>query len=94
MAKFAVVLTFGEEAPRLATRPRHREYLQRLLADGKLHESGPWVDDSGALIVYEAADAAEAEALLAADPYSQTDSIIAEARIQEWNRVYAADGVA
>ena len=92
MAKFAVILTFGDEATRLAVRPRHREYLQRLLAAGKLHESGPWADDSGALIVYEAADEAEARALLAADPYSQTDGIIANARLKEWNRVYAADG--
>ena len=90
MAKFAAILTFGEEAPRLATRPAHREYLQRLLAEGKLHESGPWVDDSGALIVYEAADVAEARALLAADPYSRTAGIIAGVELKEWNRVYAA----
>ena len=90
MAKFAVILTFGDEATRLEVRPRHREYLQGLLAAGKLHESGPWVDDSGALIVYEAADEAEARALLAADPYSQTDGIITDARLKEWNRVYAA----
>ena len=94
MAKFAAILTFGDEATRLAVRPRHREYLQRLLADGKLHESGPWADDSGALIVYEAADEAEARALLAADPYNQTDGIIAGAQLKEWNRVYAADGQA
>ncbi len=92
MAKFAVILTFGDEATRLEVRPRHREYLQRLLAEGSLHESGPWADDSGALIVYEAADEAEARALFAADPYSQTEGIIAEARIKEWNRIYAADG--
>lgn len=91
MARFAVVLTFGEEAPRLATRPRHREYLGQLLAEGKLHESGPWVDDTGALLVYEAADEAEARALLAADPYSQTEGIIAGVEIKEWNRVFPAD---
>ncbi len=90
MAKFAVVLTFGDEATRLAARPRHREYLQRLLAEGKLHESGPWADDSGALLIYEAADEAEARALLAADPYSQTDGVIAGVELKEWNRVYAA----
>ncbi len=91
MAKFAVTLTFGDEAPRLATRPRHREYLERLLREGKLHESGPWVDDSGALIVYEAADEAEARALLVADPYSQTEGIIASSQINEWNVVFSAD---
>ena len=92
MAKFAVILTFGDDATRLEVRPRHREYLQGLLAAGKLHESGPWADDSGALIIYEAADESEARALLAADPYSQSESIIASTQLKEWNRVYAAGG--
>ena len=90
MAKFAAVLTFGDEAARLAVRPRHRAYLESLLAGGKLHESGPWADDSGALIVYEAADEAEARALLAADPYSQAEGVLADVQLREWNRIYAA----
>ena len=90
MAKFAAVLTFGDEAARLAARPQHRAYLAALLAEGKLHESGPWADDSGALIVYEAADEAEARALLAADPYSQTEGVLADVQLREWKRIYAA----
>ncbi len=90
MAKFAAVLTFGDEAARLAARPRHRAYLAALLAEGKLHESGPWADDSGALIIYEAADEAEARRLLAEDPYSQTDGVIADVQLREWNRVNPA----
>lgn len=92
MAKFAAVLRFGDEAARLEARPRHREYLQGLLAAGKLHESGPWADDSGALIVYEAADEAEARALLAADPYSRAEGVLAGIELKEWTIVYAAGG--
>jgi len=90
MAKFAAMLTFGDEVRRLETRPRHRAYLAELLREGKLHESGPWADDSGALLIYEAADEAEARALLAADPYSQTPGVVAAAQLKEWNRVFAA----
>lgn len=92
MAKFAAIVTFGDEAARLEVRPRHREYLQGLLAEGKLHVSGPWADDSGALIIYEADDEAEARALLAADPYSSAPGVIADVQLKPWNRLYAAEG--
>ncbi len=92
MAKFVAVITFGDQDTRMEVRPRHRAYLEQLLADGKLHASGPWADDSGALIIYEAADEAEARALLAADPYSQTDGILANVEFNEWNRTYVAPG--
>ena len=92
MAKFVAVITFGDQDNRIKVRPRHRAYLEQLLADGKLHASGPWADDSGALIIYEAADEAEARALLAADPYSQTDGILANVELNEWNRTYVAPG--
>lgn len=90
MAQFAAIVTFDQEAPRLQVRPTHREYLQRLLDEGKLFASGPWQDDSGALIIYEAADEAEARALLDADPYSKTAGVIKEVQIKAWNRVYLA----
>src|SRR5688572_4082582 len=70
MAKFAAILTFGNTEQRLAARPAHREYLKSLLDSGKLAASGPWVDESGALIIYEAADEAEVRKLMAADPYN------------------------
>jgi uncharacterized protein len=89
--KFAAILTFGDEAARLEARPRHRAYLEGLLAEGKLHESGPWADDSGALIVYEAADEAEARALLANDPYSAAPGVLAAVDLRGWKRVYAAE---
>ena len=92
MAKFAAILTFGDETKRLEVRPGHRAYLERLLAGGNLHASGPWADDTGALILYEAVDEAEARALLAADPYSQTAGVLADVQLKEWKRLYAAEG--
>ena len=56
---------------RRAAAPAHREYLTRLLADGRLAACGPFADGSGALFIYEAASLAAAEEILAADPYHQ-----------------------
>ncbi len=88
MAKFAVIVTFGDKAKRDETRPVHREYLKGLFDQGKVHESGPFVDDDGALIIYECADEAEARAQFAADPYSHADGVVADVQFREWNRVF------
>ena len=89
MAKFVAILRFGDGGQRLAARPRHREYLRGLFEQGKLLESGPFGDDSGALIVYEAADEAEARALIAADPYTDA-GVVADLQLREWKRVLPA----
>ncbi len=90
MAKFAYMLTFADNTEvRLATRPAHREYLASLLERGKLVASGPFLDDSGALIIYEAADEAEARDLIANDPYTKV-GVAASSSLKEWNRVYNA----
>ena len=60
-----------------------------LLDSGKLEMSGPWVDETGALIIYNAEDITEAERLLEADPY-QSAGVIANARIKEWHVVLRA----
>ena len=87
MAKFVAYITFGDPDRVPEVRPRHRAYLQQLLADGKLHESGPFVDGAGALIIYEVADEAEARAILAADPYTEA-GVLGDVQVREWNRVY------
>lgn len=87
MAKFVALLEFTElEDLRLQTRPTHREYLRSLFDQGKLAMSGPWVDDTGAMLIYDAADLEEAQRLLDADPY-RAAGVIAEARIKEWKVV-------
>ena len=86
MAKFAAYVTFSDPEKRLATVDRHRAYLRDLLSQGKLHESGPFADGKGALIIYEVADEAEARALLDADPYTPA-GVLADVQLREWNRV-------
>lgn len=91
MPAFAAIIEFTDDSElRQQTRPGHREYLRSLLDAGKIRMSGPWVDDTGAMIVYQATDAAEAQALLDADPY-RAAGVIANARIKEWNVVMEAE---
>lgn len=87
MTLFAVTLSYTDDVERrLEVRPKHREYLRTLLENGKLHESGPFADDSGALLIYDAKDVAEVQELLSADPFTPA-GIIAGATIKEWNVV-------
>lgn len=91
MAKFVALLEFtDDEALRLQTRPSHREYLRSLFDAGKLAMSGPWTDDTGAMLIYEADSLADAEALLNADPY-RAAGVLADARIREWRVVLPAE---
>ena len=90
MGLFAALIEFTEdEELRLQTRPVHREYLRSLFDDGRLAMSGPWADDTGALIIYETRDMAEAERLLAGDPYRGA-GVIANATLKEWRVVLRA----
>lgn len=91
MARFAVIITFGDKAKRDETRPSHRVYLKALYEQGKLHESGPFVDDEGALLIYDCPDEAAARAQLAEDPYSKADGVIADAQVRGWNRVIPSE---
>jgi uncharacterized protein YciI len=87
MPLFAVTLKFTDDAERRQqVRPTHREYLKTLVEAGKLEQSGPFTDDSGAMLVYDAEDLAEVQELLANDPYAP-NGIVAEVTINEWNRV-------
>ncbi|WP_367134176.1 YciI family protein [Saccharothrix sp. HUAS TT1] len=84
MARYAVELVFGDDQDaRMAVRPAHREYLAELVERGVLLVSGPWTDQSGALLVYEVADEAELRDVLAADPYTPA-GVVAETRVHEW----------
>jgi uncharacterized protein YciI len=84
MARFAVELVFGDnQDERLAVRPAHREYLATLVERGALLVSGPWADQTGALLVYEAADEDELRKFLADDPYAGA-GVVAETRVHEW----------
>ncbi|MGB3329908.1 MAG: YciI family protein, partial [Thermomicrobiales bacterium] len=78
MALFAVSIRYTDDLNRLnETRPLHREYLSGLLEAGKVQQSGPYVDGTGALLIYEVADRAALDEILANDPYTR-NGVIAE----------------
>jgi len=71
-----------------ATRPAHREYLKTLLDSGRLAISGPFADDRGGILVYEANSAEEVEAMLRDDPFTQA-GVFEKVEIREWRVVMA-----
>jgi uncharacterized protein YciI len=87
--KFAAIIEYSQDKAKIAeVRPVHRQYLASLKETGRLAASGPFTDDSGALIVYEAATKEEAEALLKADPFNAS-GIFLKYQLRPWNTVIA-----
>ena len=87
--KFAAIIEYAQDRARIAElRPVHRQYLATLREQGRLAASGPFTDDSGALIVYEAASAEEAESILRGDPFYQ-NGIFVRYQLRPWNPVIA-----
>jgi uncharacterized protein YciI len=89
MAIFAVQLKFdaSDNEARMQVRPAHRDYLASLKEAGKLIEAGPFVDESGALLIYDVADEAEMRDILAKDPYTPA-GVYELATLKEWNQVF------
>lgn len=87
--KFAAIIDYAADREKIqAVRPVHRQYLAQLKAQGKLVASGPFTDDSGALIIYEAADRDEAEQLLRQDPFC-SEGVFRSWQLRPWNPVLA-----
>jgi uncharacterized protein YciI len=87
--KYAAIIDYLQDKEKVdAIRPVHRQYLATLKANGQLAASGPFTDGSGALIVYEAASAEEAEALLKGDPF-HANGIFLRWQLRAWNTVIA-----
>ncbi len=87
--KYAAVIEYSRDKDKIAAiRPVHRQYLAALRERGQLAISGPFTDDSGALIVYEAASAEEAEKLLQGDPF-HANGIFLSYVMRPWNPVIA-----
>lgn len=87
--KFAAIIEYAQDPAKIqAVRPVHRQYLASLKERGQLAVSGPFTDDSGALIVYEAGSADEAEQFLKGDPF-HANGIFLRWQIRPWNPVLA-----
>lgn len=85
--KFAAVIEYSQDKAKVQSlRPVHRQYLTSLRERGQLAAAGPFTDDSGALIVYEAGSAEEAERLIQADPFHQ-NGIFLRYQLRPWNAV-------
>ena len=85
--KFAAIIEYIQDKEKIQSiRPIHRQYLATLKERGQLAASGPFTDDSGALIVYEAASAEEAEKILRGDPFCQ-NGIFVNWKLRPWNPV-------
>jgi uncharacterized protein len=86
--KFAAIAVYTTDASTIAkARPAHREYLNGLIQQGKLVISGPFSDDSGGLLVYEAETAAQVEKLIAEDPFA-IQGVFVSWEIRPWNVVF------
>jgi uncharacterized protein len=87
--KFAATIEYTRDAAKIAAaRPAHREYLKSLLTSGHLAISGPFTDDSGGLLVYEAETLEEAEALLREDPFTKA-GVFLTWTIRGWKPIMA-----
>jgi uncharacterized protein YciI len=85
--KFAAIIEYIADKARIGElRPIHRQYLTGLRERGQLAAAGPFTDDSGALIVYEAASREEAESYLQGDPFNQ-NGIFVKYQLRPWNPV-------
>lgn len=87
--KYAAVIEYITDKEKIdSIRPKHREYLSSLIAAGKLACSGPFLDDYGALIVYEADSAAAAEQLLKGDPFHQ-GGVFVRWTMRPWKMIFS-----
>ena len=85
--KYAAIIEYTRDNDKVQSiRPVHRQYLMSLRERGQLAAAGPFTDDSGALIVYEAASVEEAEKLLQGDPFHQ-NGIFLTYVLRPWNPV-------
>jgi uncharacterized protein YciI len=87
--KIAAIVQYTPDASLIARiRPAHRQYLNSVYEQGKLVISGPFTDDKGALMVYEATSAEEVEAIIAEDPFAR-HGVFLSWELRNWNVVFA-----
>lgn len=86
--KLAATIEYTPDKGRITSvRPAHRQYLSQLYDRGRLLLAGPFEDDSGALIVYEAESIEAAEALLRDDPFCR-EGVFVRWDIRPWRLVF------
>jgi len=87
--KYAAIIEYIQDKEKIGQiRPSHRQYLTSLKEKGQLAACGPFTDDSGALIIYEAGSPEEAEGFVKADPFNQ-NGVFIRWQLRPWNAVMA-----
>jgi uncharacterized protein YciI len=66
-----------------AVRPSHVEYLEKMVAEGKIHLRGKFPDGTGGLTIYRAATIEEAQQLAGDDPFVSSGARRLE--LHEWD---------
>jgi uncharacterized protein len=86
--RYAAIVKYTADASTIAkARPAHRQYLTGLIEEGKLVISGPFADDSGAILVYEAGNHEQVETMVAEDPFA-IHGVFLSWEIQPWNVIF------
>lgn len=83
MAHFVLTYRYVDADARARTREEHLAYLGGLAEQGQVLAGGPIGDGSGAMVVYRVADRAEAERLVADDPYTR-EGVSGDRELREW----------
>lgn len=80
---YAALLTIIDEEMNTKVRPAHLQYIDGLFKQGKVVMAGPFTDQKGGMVIYEADSFEEAKKLAVEDPV-----VIEKARtleLREWN---------
>lgn len=86
--KYAAICKYTLDTSIIAkARPSHREYLTGLEAQNKLVISGPFTDDKGGLLIYEADTAEQVETMVREDPFA-IHGVFVSWEIRPWNVVF------
>ena len=89
VAMYALELAFSDDPARLTGRPAHRERLMAHREAGRLLAAGPYADESGALLLFRVESRAEADEIVAADPYYSGPGV-SVVSLKEWLPVTVA----
>jgi uncharacterized protein YciI len=73
-------------------RPAHRAYLSTLVEENRVVLGGPFTDDSGALIVYEADSPESVEMMIKGDPFFVA-GVFQTWTLKPWKTVFANLGL-
>jgi len=85
---YAAIAKYTPDASVIAkARPAHREYLTGLRDQGKLVISGPFQNDTGGLLVYEAETSEQVEAMIREDPFAK-QGVFLSWEIRPWNIIF------